>query len=106
MTKFYESNLRGEDAGERTEEGRSGRLRNRSASRSRLLRDMSAATKIRANGNYILECLLFQVRRFAFCTVFCKLKVAFFSLLSWKSVEVTVMDAWKNTPCKAEHESG
>jgi len=90
MTKFYESNLRGEDAGKRTAEGRSSRLRNRSASRSRLLRDMSAASKIRANGNYILECLLFQVRRFAFCAVFRKLKVAFFALLSWKSVKVTV----------------
>jgi hypothetical protein len=55
-------------------------------------------TKIRANGNYILECLLFQVRRFAFCAVFRKLKVAFFALLSWKSVEVTVTDAWKTVP--------
>src|SRR6202167_5525841 len=90
MTKFYESNLWGENAGERTVEGRSSRLRNRSASCSRLLRDMSAASKIRANGNYILECLLFQVRRFTFCAAFRKLKVAFFALLSWKSVKVTV----------------
>src|ERR1700683_1153913 len=42
------------------------------------------------SGPMVIECLLFQVRRFAFCAAFRKLKVAFFALLSWKSVEVTV----------------